>query len=230
MNIRIRNPFSELTRQQYCIWLGSMFIIVVSAVACGTFDWLSVLTSLIGATMLIFLAKGDVFAQILIVIFSLMYSAVSYTFSYYGEMITYLGMTMPVAIVSIVAWLKHPYKKGEVEVADITKKAFLVIIMLNIAVTILFYFILKYLDTPNLFFSTVSVTTSFFAATLAFLRSPFYAIGYAANDVVLVILWILASLKEPSYIAMVACFSVFLFNDIYGFINWRKMKIMQNME
>lgn len=229
MKTKLRNPFSELTKQQYCIWLGSMLVIVLSAVICGTFDPLSVGTSLLGVTMLIFMAKGDVFAQILTIFFCLLYGAVSYTFSYYGEMITYLGMTLPVCLFTLVSWLRHPYKKGEVKVADVTKKSIAVITLFSIVVTVIFYFILEYFNTPNLFFSTVSITTSFFAACLAFLRSPYYALAYGANDIVLVILWVLASFEDISYISMVACFAVFLFNDIYAFFNWRKIKRLQRM-
>ena len=229
MKIKIRNPFLELSKQQYCIWIGSMIIIAVSAVIFGAFDWMSVGTSLLGVTMLIFMAKGDVFAQILTIFFCLLYGAVSYTFSYYGEMITYLGMTLPVCIFTLVSWLRHPYKKGEVKIADISKKAVIVITLLSIVVTVIFYFILEYFNTPNLFFSTVSIATSFFAASLAFLRSPYYALAYGANDVVLIILWVLASFEDVSYVAMVACFAVFLFNDVYAFFNWGKMKKLQRM-
>ena len=57
-------------------------------------------------------------------------------------------------------------------------------------------YITKKLNTPNLIFSTISVVTSFFAASLTMLRSSYYALGYASNDIVLIILWILASIKD----------------------------------
>ena len=99
--------------------------------------------------------------------------------------------------------------------------------LLALLVTVLFYFILKVLNTANLFFSTLSITTSFVASYLTFLRSPYYALGYSANDVVLIILWILASVEDISYLPMVACFIMFLFNDLYGFYNWRRMQKRQ---
>lgn len=69
---------------------------------------------------------------------------------------------------------------------------------------------------------TVSVATSFIAASLTLLRSPLYGLGYAANDIVLIIMWIMATVDDPSYLPMIVCFSVFFINDCYGFINWRK--------
>ena len=90
-----------------------------------------------------------------------------------------------------------------------------------------FYFILKALGNANLLFSTISVTTSFLASYMTFMRSPYYAIGYSANDIVLIILWIMASIENISYLPMIACFVMFLANDLYGFINWRKMEKRQ---
>ena len=96
-----------------------------------------------------------------------------------------------------------------------------------IIVTGAFYFILKKLGTADLIISTVSVTTSFCASYLSFLRSPFYAVAYSLNDLVLIIMWILASIENPSYIPMMMCFVMFFANDIYGFYSWRKMKKRQ---
>ena len=73
----------------------------LSVVFIGAFDrenYLTLAASLIGVTSLIFNAKGNPIGQVLMVIFSLLYGIISYTFAYYGEMVTYLGMTMPMAV------------------------------------------------------------------------------------------------------------------------------------
>ena len=79
----------------------------------------------------------------------------------------------------------------------------------------------------NIIPSTISVTTSFLAVYLTFRRSPYFALAYAANDIVLIILWILASLYDIRYVSVVVCFIAFFANDIYGFVSWRKMKTRQ---
>lgn len=99
---------------------------------------------------------------------------------------------------------------------------------LTAVTTIIFYFILKKLGNASLFFSTVSIATSFLASYLTAMRSPYYALGYAANDLVLIVLWIISSTQNISSVSMVACFVMFLFNDLYGFINWKKMEQRQN--
>ena len=93
---------------------------------------------------------------------------------------------------------------------------------LTAAVTAMFYFILAALGNASLFWSTVSIATSFFAAYLSFFRSPYSCLGYAANDIVLIVLWLTAAADDPSCICMIVCFTVFLVNDLYGFFSWKK--------
>ena len=186
--------------------------------------------SLLGVTSLIFNAKGNPFGQLLMVLFSLLYGMISFTFAYYGEMITYLGMTMPMAVFALVSWLRNPYNgnRAEVKVNAIGKIEIVGMWLLTGVVTVLFYFILDHFNTANLLPSTLSVTTSFLAVYLTFRRSPYFALAYASNDVVLVVLWVMASLYDVRYISVVVCFVAFLFNDVYGFVNWQKMKVRQN--
>ena len=220
---------SSLTKFEKALWLISSLIITVSFLFGADKNPLTLIVSLIGVTSLIFIAKGNVWGQILMIIFSIIYGYISYKTRYYGEMITYVGMTGPMAVMALVAWLKNPFEgeENQVAVAEITPLKLTIVSALTVIVTVIFYFILKYFNTANLVLSTFSVLTSFFAASLTFLRSPYYALGYAANDVVLIILWVLASVENPGYIPMVMCFVVFFVNDVYGYISWKRMAEMQ---
>ena len=86
------------------------------------------------------------------------------------------------------------------------------------------------METPNLTFSTISIFTSFVASYLSLKRSPFYALAYALNDVVLIVLCVLATIKERSYLAIVICFVSFFANDMYAFFNRNKMLKRQTEE
>ena len=220
--------FMGLTRFEKGLWLCSAAAIILSYAISKSGDFLTLAASLVGVTALIFVAKGYAAGQMLTVAFAVIYGIISYHFRYYGEMITYLGMTSPIALMSFIAWIRHPYgKTREVEVQTMTKRQAAIMFTLAAAVTVGFYFILKALGNANLLFSTISVTTSFTASYLTLMRSDFYALAYAANDIVLIVLWLLAFWKNPDYLPMVVCFAAFLANDFYGFINWRKMKIRQ---
>ena len=151
----------------------------------------------------------------------LVYSIFFTRISYYGEMITYLGMTMPMAVFALISWLRNPYNgnRAEVKVNRISRKEVLFMWILTAVVTVLFYFILTYFHTANIVPSTLSVTTSFVAVYLTFRRNPYFAVAYAANDLVLIVLWILAGIEDVRYVSVVVCFVAFLVNDIYGFLN-----------
>lgn len=223
-----KNPFKELTGFELGLWIVSLAVVTMSFVLSPKNEPLTLFASLIGVTALIFVAKGYVLGQVLTVVFAVFYGIVSYFFAYYGEMITYLFMTSPIALMSVVSWIRHPYEgTKEVEISRMTKKQITVMLSLTVAVTILFYFILGALKNANLLVSTVSITTSFLASYLTFMRSPYYALAYAANDVVLIVLWIMASFADISYLPMVACFLMFFVNDIYGFVNWRRIQRRQ---
>lgn len=220
---------SYFTKTEILLWSISVVLIIGSFLLFDRESYLTLTASVIGVTSLIFCAKGNPAGQVLMIIFSIIYAVVSFSFSYYGEMITYLGMTLPMAVISLISWLKNPYKgkKSEVAVNKLHKKEIIFASALTITVTVIFYFILKYLKTENLYVSTFSVTTSFAAAYLTFRRSPYFALLYAMNDIVLIVLWIYASFSDISYFSVVICFIVFFANDMYGFISWRKMEKRQ---
>lgn len=220
--------FKSLTKFEWLLWGCSLLVVGVASLIAPDASWLSVLASLIGVTALIFLAKGHVMGQFLIVVFAALYGIISFQFRYYGEMITYLGMSAPMAVCAAISWLKNPYEgTNEVKVNHLAAHHWLGLSVLTVVVTVVFYFILQALGNGSLIVSTISVTTSFFAASLVFLRSPYYALGYAANDVALIVLWVLASIEDIGSLPMVLCFAVFLFNDLYGFFSWRRMEKRQ---
>lgn len=223
--MKIKKLLNYFNLTEKLIWSISVIVIIVSFFLFENDGYLTLVASLIGVTSLIFCAKGNPFGQFLMIIFAIIYSIISFSFQYYGEMLTYLGMSLPMAVFSLVSWLKNPFNgnKSEVAVNKITFKEIIFMSFLTLVVTVVFYFILKYFNTANLIPSTFSVSTSFLAAYLTFRRSPYFALAYASNDIVLIVLWVLASLKDISYISVVICFVVFLFNDLYGFISWLKM-------
>ena len=225
----MQNPWKELSVKEWWLWSISMLIVTVSNLVGGSFDVLTLAATRVGITSLIFAAKGNVWAQFLMVAFSILYGIISFRFRYWGEMITYLGMTLPMAVWSAVTWLRNPSagSKSEVAIRKLEKKHFLFLLVLSIVVTGAFYFILRWLETPNIVFSTLSVTTSFLAASLTMLRSSYYALGYAANDLVLIVLWGLAAAKDPVYIPVIINFMIFFMNDMYGFISWKKRERTQ---
>ena len=215
----LKRIFCNFKKIDFTIWIVSCLTITFAFALSKFKNVLSFIGSLIGVTSLIFNAKGNVVGQFLSVGFAIFYGIVSATF---------LCMSLPVDIIAVISWLKHPYSKQEVKVEPLNLKKLLFAIFSAIIVTTIMYFVLKKFNTPNLLFSTISVITSWFAVVFVVMRSSYYAVAYGLNDIVLIILWSLASVKDKGYLPMVACFITFLINDVYGFINWCKMEKRQN--
>ncbi|MBD5139309.1 MAG: nicotinamide mononucleotide transporter [Ruminococcus sp.] len=225
----LKKILNYFTKFEIALWLCSITAITASFLIFDRTGWLKLAASLIGITALIFNAKGNPVGQILIIIFSVLYGIISYSFAYYGEMITYMGMSAPMALLAFISWIRNPYNgnRSEVKVNRIKRGEVVFMLLLTVAVTVAFYFILEKFGTANIVPSTISVTTSFIAVYLTFRRSEFYALAYSANDLILIILWIMAAMSDISYMSVIICFAIFLINDLYGFISWRKMRKRQ---
>ncbi|MDE6189310.1 MAG: nicotinamide riboside transporter PnuC [Clostridia bacterium] len=222
----------NITLVEWLIWGISVISIIVFFFVFKNTQYLYLVGSLIGVTALIFVSKGNPIGQFLTIVFSVFYGFISYSFNYYGEMITYLGMSAPIALWALISWLRNPYKgdKSEVKVNSLSKKEWCLFLAAVGIITVSFFFVLQALNTANLIISTISVLTSFSAAYLTARRSRFYAIGYGANDIVLIIMWTIASYENITYLPMVICFIAFFVIDTYGFINWSIMNKKQNQE
>ena len=106
--------FKSLTKFEKGLWLTSLAVTLLSYLLSyffsGNGDLLNLIASLIGVTALIFVAKGHVLGQLLTVVFAVFYGIISVIFTYYGEMITYLFMTAPMAVIAAIEWMRNPYK------------------------------------------------------------------------------------------------------------------------
>jgi len=218
----------SLTRFEWGLWLTSVAVVAGTYIGFQAGDMVSLIASLIGVTALIFVAKGHVLGQVLTIVFAVFYGVISWAFRYYGEVITYLCMSAPMAAVALVTWLRNPYKdSAEVTVNRLNAKQWVIMLIATALVTGAFYFSLRALGNAALAVSTLSITTSFLASYLTAMRSPYYALAYAANDLVLIVLWVIAALADISSVPMVACFVMFFANDLYGFVSWKRMEKRQ---
>lgn len=84
----MNNPIKNLSKLDLIIWTVSLVVLTISNFALGNFDALTLIATYIGITSLIFVAKGNAYGQILMIVFSILYAVISYRFQYWGEMIT----------------------------------------------------------------------------------------------------------------------------------------------
>jgi len=227
----MHNPFSGMKRREWALWIVSLIIVAATSLMAPDVHPATFLGTLVGVTALIFMARGDVWGQILSAVFGVLYAVASWQCRYWSEVITYLGMSLPMSLMAIVSWLRNPFEgTQEVAIARLKPMQRALGVGLSAAVTAVFYFVLRAFDTPNLIVSTMSITTSFLAAYLSYMRSAWYALAYGANDVVLIVLWTLATVEDAAYAPMIACFAMFFINDLYAYVSWRRREKRQRTE
>ncbi len=208
------------------VLLFSSFVILT---ICFLFDtdknFFSYVSSLIGVTAVLTISKGLFFAPILNLIFDVLYGILSLQQRYYGEAIICFALMLPIYLFSIVTWVKNKKcdNSQQVKINIIKAKEHIFICFISVIITVALYFLLKALNTNYLVLSTISLTTSSISAYLMLRRSSYYALGYMANDIVLIIMWGLIVLNSGiGYLTIVINFVVFLVNDAYGLIRWKK--------
>lgn len=184
---------------------------------------LSFITSLIGVISVLLVAKGLVIAPFINIFYNILYSIVAITQKYYGEAIIYIALMIPISLFSIISWLRNKNKSNDavVEQNNIHGKEYFYLFFATIISTVAFYFLLKALNTNELIISTLSLVTSAVASYLMLRRCKYYALGFVANDVILIIMWsIVVKNSGLGYLPTLISFAIFLINDVYGFVRW----------
>lgn len=185
---------------------------------------LSLVTSLLGVIVVLTGAKGLIVSPFINIFYNILYIIISISQKYYGEVLIYVFLMMPLHITTLISWLKNKSNKDSnvVSVNKLNRKEYMVLGLVTVLVTFMFYYILKLLNTNELMISTISLTASLVASYLMLRRSSNYAIAFVINDVILITLWGIACVNDISLLPMVVTFMVFFVNDIYGFISWKK--------
>ena len=205
-------------------------IIVVSTI--GIFfkaDLLTTACSIIGINTALLLAKGKNLGQLMGILITLLYSILSFKNKYYGEVLIYVFLMLPMFVVGTFSWIKHQNKKtNSVEINNIKAKEWIIVSIIFIGVFIGIYYVLKAFNTNELIVSTASVLASLFAVYLQVRRSKYSFSFYIVNDIILFILWGTPVFKGNYTLIPMLLNPVFNFiNDLYGFYYWRKTEKIQ---
>lgn len=190
---------------------------------------LTTVCSIVGIITALLLAKGKNEGQIFGILITILYSIVSFKNKFYGEVLIYIVLMLPMYILGIISWANHKNEKtNSVDVNKINKLELLMIFLLAIIIYVGVYFLLKAFNTNELYVSSFSVVTSLFAAYLQVRRSKHTFLCYAFNDIVLITLWGLPVIEGDLMLLPMLCNPcINLINDCYGIYNWRKLEKMQ---
>ena len=221
--------FKDWTNFEKILLFGSIIIVSIVGV-CFKSDLLTISCSIVGIITALLLAKGKNLGQVFGLLITVLYSIVSFKNKYYGEVLIYTLLMLPMYIIGIITWIKHKNKKtNSVEINSIKRKEWIIVSIIFILVFIGIYYLLKTFNTSELLVSTISVLASLFAIYLQVRRSKYSFSFYLINDVVLMFLWGIPVI-HGSYILipMLLNPTINFINDAYGFYNWKKTEKIQN--
>ena len=207
---------------------GSIIIVSIVGIAFKS-DVLTVSCSIVGIITALLLAKGKNLGQVFGLLITILYSIVSYKNKYYGEVLIYALLMLPMYVIGIFTWINHKSEKTDsVEINSIKKKEWIIVSVISIGVFIGIYYLLKAFNTNELIVSTLSVLASLFAVYLQIRRSKYSFGFYLINDIILMFLWGIPVL-HGSYILvpMLLNPTINFINDTYGFYNWKKTEKIQ---
>lgn len=220
--------FKDWTKFEKALLFTSVILVALVGIIFKS-ELLTTVCSIVGIITALLLAKGKNLGQIFGLLIVALYSIVSFKNKYYGEVIIYLCIMLPMYIIGIISWLKHQNKDtNSVEVNNIKTKEWVIVSIASILAFVSIYFLLKVFNTSQLFVSSLSVIDSLFAVYLGIRRSKYSFYFYVVNDLILIALWGIPVVSS-SLILLPMVFNpiINLINDIYGIYNWRKLEKMQ---
>lgn len=194
-------------------------------------DWLVTICSISGVIMTLLLAKGKVSGQAIGIATTILYTILAFSQKYYGEIIIYIFIMLPLRIVGIILWLKHQNKKDAViTIRKLDKKEWIWTFFSLTITTFGFYFLLRAFNTNQLIISTGSAVTGVFASYFLAIRNKHGFTFFIINDLVRFILWIIPSIKGNwSLLPIAITCLIYFMNDLYGLYNWQKIEKEQKL-
>ena len=180
-------------------------------------------------TTALLMSKGKVECYFVGFISVFFYGIVSFNQSYYGELLITILLTFPIMIVGIISWLRNRDKEDNTVIINtLSIKEIIIVLISQIVMFWLYYYILKIFNTSLLIISTCSVVTSVLASYFEARRSELSLISYICNDLILISLWITPVIQgDSTKIPVLLCPTLLLINDIYGTYNWKRLKKKQ---
>ena len=226
----MKNFLKDWTKFEKILLFGSVILVSLVGIIFKS-DLLTIICSIVGIITVLLLAKGKNLGQIFGLLIVALYSIVSFKNGYYGEVIIYLFIMLPMYIIGIISWVRHQNKNtNTVEVNKIKIKEWIIVFFVSIICFIGIYFLLKVFNTNQLFISSLSVVDSLFAIYLGVRRSKYSFYFYVVNDLILILLWgIPVIYGKIILIPMVFNPLINLINDMYGIYNWKNLEKKQRI-
>lgn len=223
----IKEYFKDWNKFEISFLICGLLASITSAIMFNGTIIDTIYTSLYLITALL-MSKGKVESYFVGFVSVFFYGIVSYNQGYYGELIITVFLTFPIMIIGIISWLRHQDKEDTVIISSLFKKEITIVLLSQLVLFWIYYFLLKLFNTDLLVISTISVVTSVLASYFEARRSELSLFCYIANDLVIITLWLIPIINgQTELISVLVGPVLLLINDIYGSYNWSRLKKKQ---
>lgn len=220
---RVKRFFADWTMFEKC-WLSiSSVLMVVLSLIWGD-SILALLSGLAGTISVVLCAKGKIENYAFGLFQAVTYAYICFQSHIYGE-VMYNILMVPMIIIGIISWRKNMAEGNEeVKARNLTLKGWIILIVGSVAAVAGYSLILKLLGGSFALIDATSTTLSVIATILMLARYSEQWVMWVIVNVVSVVLWTMALLEgDMGAVTLVVMWSAYLFNSVYGYINWRKM-------
>jgi len=224
----IRKYFEDWNKFEISFLICGLLVSVISSIIFNGTVIDTFYTSLYLITALL-MSKGKVESYFVGFVSVFFYGIISYNQGYYGELIITAFLTFPIMIIGIISWLRHQDKEDDtVIIHSLSKKEITIVLLSQLILFWIYYFLLRAFNTDLLVISTISVVTSVLASYFEARRSELSLFCYIANDLVIITLWLIPIVNgQTELISVLVGPILLLINDIYGSYNWSRLKKKQ---
>ena len=177
-----------------------------------------------------FAAKGKIATFYVGIIQAGTYAYISYGYGLYGEAMLNAFFYFPVQFVGLYMWMKHAKNKekavnGEdVYAKRLTKKQWLIFVPIVLVAVIGYAFALHSINAQQVRLDSAAVVLSIAAQLLMLGRFAEQWLLWIAVNVLTISLWVATLIQSGGNDwALVAMWTAFLVNSVYGYVNWRKL-------
>jgi len=178
----------------------------------------------------VFAAKGKIATFYVGLIQAGTYAYISYGYGLYGEAMLNAFFYFPVQFVGLYMWMKHAKNKekavnGEdVYAKRLTKKQWLIFVPIVLVAIVAYAFALHEINAQQVRLDSAAVVLSIAAQLLMLGRFAEQWILWIAVNVLTISLWVATLIQSGGNDwALVAMWTAFLVNSVYGYVNWRKL-------
>ena len=214
----------QLTPFNWMLIAAIMLLSLFDFIWSGETDVYATIAAIAGVVCVVLSAKGHILCYLFGLIEVSLYVLISWKTHFWGEVMLNGLYFLPMQFVGFYNWSKNIGSESLVKARNLTNAQKLLLLIASIALIILYGFLLEVIDGNIPYLDATTTVLSVVAMLLmvrAFVEQWWL---WIVIDVFTVIKWIIAlSAQEPNAAIMVAMWSIFLINSVYGYFNWRRL-------